>query len=131
MLKDGKITRWLAGDFLKVWLSIFRNCDEIMQKRFNQDGIDVKACTSKMLIAYLKLHNINILGKLANKRDTVRSHKESASHEAKRSKKIILKLLRQSSFKLTTQAITSNKNNADDLKIHMNQCLNELNHADK
>ena len=45
MLKEEKTTGWLAGDLLKVmkmWLWIFRNCDDIAQERFNQNDTDIK-----------------------------------------------------------------------------------------
>ena len=59
---------------MKMWLWIFRNCDEIMQKRFYQDDINVKSHNSKICMAYLKLCNIKIPDKLANKRDAIRDN---------------------------------------------------------
>ena len=58
-----------------------------MQKRFNQDGINVKACASRICATSLKLCNIKISGKLANKRYAIRSYKESTPNKAKNLKK--------------------------------------------
>ena len=49
----------------------------------------MKAHASKMHIAYLKLHNIKIPGKLANKKYAVWSHKESTSKKAKNQKRSV------------------------------------------
>ena len=83
-----------------------------------------------MCVAYLKLHNIEISRKLADKRYVARSHEESTLNKSKRLKKISLKILLQSSFKLVAQIMTSNDNNTDNLKIHIKYYLNELNRAD-
>ena len=64
---------------MKMWLWIFRNCDDIMQERFNQHDSDIKKINSKMCTAYLKLHKINVPDNLSDKRAPVKSHKKSMS----------------------------------------------------
>ena len=91
----------------------------------------IQKYNSKIHIAYLNLHNLDILDKLKYKRAAIKLHKESMSNKTKYLKKITLELLLQSSFKLAMQIMTLNESNIDNIKIYIKEYLNELHHADK
>ena len=126
-----RLSRRGSLESCEMWLWIFRNCDDVAQERFSQNDTDIKKFNSKMCSACLKLHDINVPDKLADERAAVKSHKESMSKRTKYSKKITLKPLLLSSFRLAAQTMTSNESSIDNIKIHIKQCLNSLNHADK
>ena len=80
ILEDDKSSSWITTNyvkFVKVMLWIFYNFDKMLENKFSNSNFNIKNYNSKICMAYLKLHNLEVSKKLDEKRAVVENHRKS------------------------------------------------------
>ena len=130
MLKEDETTGWLASDHInvmKIWSHLLWNVDSIIENKFKMGSkFDVEKFAKKMRTAHLTMHNIMVPDDLNNQRIAALNHKESMLRNSNNLKNIKFEPLICSSCMLAAQIKTSDKKNAENIKIYTKLHLNEL-----
>ena len=134
LLKGDRTTGWIGSDFIriaKVWLYVWRDYGTRLKNKLYDPDISAKKYSSKMCIAYLKLHNIDVPDKIADKRKAVTKHQQSMKCKSSKIKEMKINPIIISSYELAAQLMGSKQKNTEHVKMHYKQYLIELHEIDK